>query len=94
MINEYGTAGGIYIGWGNSEKSCLRATFFTKNSTRADLLSNPSHRGEKPATNRLRYGKDQKYKFKLSYLELLCGESVYCIQYKKVDHHLMKTAIL
>jgi hypothetical protein len=39
-----------------SEKTCPSATLSTTNPTWPDPGSNPSHRGGKPATNRLSYG--------------------------------------
>jgi hypothetical protein len=40
-----------------SEKTCPSAILYTKNPTWPDLGPNPGHHGEKPATNRLSYGR-------------------------------------
>jgi hypothetical protein len=41
----------------NSEKVCLSATLPTKNPSWNNLCTNPVLSGERPATNRLSYGK-------------------------------------
>jgi hypothetical protein len=46
----------VRSGNGSSRRNtCLRATSFTTNPTRTDLLSNPNLCNEKPATNRLNH---------------------------------------
>jgi hypothetical protein len=56
--DDCGAVSGMRIGRGKKvlRENLPQCHFSIKNPTRVDLGSNPSHRCEKPMTNRLSYG--------------------------------------